>query len=387
MTSTEQGGVSPIVATDPGSLAAFFAAIEDQRELALDTESNSMHAYAERLCLMQFAWGDWRDPRLGAIDPLAFSAATPITDLLAPLVSWWSRPGAVVVAHGASYDIAILKRDLGVAPDRLFDTQIAATLLGIARTGYASLAEQFLDLKLAKTWQQYDWGHRPVDPRAFAYALDDARHVLRLAEILRGQVAAMGIEEEVELACAAVLETPSHAPRPASETFWRLARSGRKTEPVPVLQRFKVILDWREGVAESIDFPSGRVVNNALALELGRRPPASHTDWRRRLPSRVPTEAIETVIAALENLDPKMALPPRPADGVQPHEITKEREKALKRWRDGEATNRKIGVQAILPTPTLSWLAERGLDGLEGAPQMGHNRLQRYRGALEKILR
>lgn len=376
-----------LVATDEGGLAHFADMIGSQHEIALDTESNSMHAYAERICLVQCAFGDPGAPAVAAIDPIAFGAdETAPRRALAPLVSWWARPGATVVAHGANYDIAILKRDLGDAPRALFDTQVAATMLGLQKTGYASLVETYLGLKLSKKWQQHDWRRRPIDAAALAYALDDARHVLALAGRLRAEVDAADLVEEVAIGCDAVLATAPHAPRPAAASFWKLAHELGRRPPRALLVRLDALLAWREEVAAALDFPSGRVVNSALLVELTRNPPPDAAAWRRKLPSRVKDGDIAALLGRLGALSDTAPLPPRPdAGGPQAPEI-KDRDRALKRWRDAEAARRGVGAQAVLPTPALHWLAEHGRGGLASAPQLGARRLARYGDALAAIL-
>jgi ribonuclease D len=375
-----------LVATDDGGLARVAEMMGPHMELALDTESNSMHAYAERICLVQCAFGDAAAPSVAAIDPIAFGAdAAAPRRALAPLVAWWSRPGATVIAHGASYDIAILKRDLDDAPRALFDTQVAATMLGLQKTGYASLVEQFLGLRLSKKWQQHDWGRRPIDAAALAYALDDARHVLALARELRAQVKAADLDEEVALGCEAILATAPHAPRPASSSFWKLAGELGRRPPRLQLVGLATLLAWREDVAAALDFPAGRVVNSALLAELARNPPDA-AGLRKKLPSRVSDADLAVLTGRLAALRESDAIPARPDTGPPPPPEVKERDRALKRWRDAEAARRGVGAQAILPTPALAWLAEKGRSGLETAPQLGARRLARYADAIAALL-
>jgi ribonuclease D len=354
--------------------------------IALDTESNSMFAHHERLCLVQLAWGDPASPALAAIDPLAFGGRDAVSAALAPLAAFWRDPARTVVAHGASYDIAILRRDLGAVPARLFDTQVAATLLGDAKTGYASLVEALLGEHLSKSHQQHDWGRRPIPEPALAYAFNDARHLLRLADLLAARVAEADLVEEVALACAAVLETPAHAPRPPEEAFWRLATTEGRPPPRPVLQRLKVLFDWREAVAARLDLPAGRVVNGELAFSLARKATLDDADLKRRLPNRISDAARAELLTAFATAEETAVVPPRPSGAPEVKPAVKAREKALKTWRDATASARGVGPQAILPTPTLLWLAHHGAPRLEEAPQLGEARLRRYRDELLRQL-
>jgi ribonuclease D len=372
--------------TTPSARDALAAALTPHTRLALDTESNSMFAHTERLCLVQLAWGDAADPAVSAIDPLAFGPREAVREALGPVVDFWRDPARTIVAHGAGYDVAILRRDLGEAPRRLFDTQIAATLLGLPRTGYAPLVGELLGAQLSKSHQQHDWGLRPIPAAALTYAFNDARHLLRLADALTERVTAADLVEEVALACAAVLETAPHAPRPPDEAFWRLALGDGPPPPRPALLRLAVLFSWREALAARLDHPAGRVLNSALALELARRPPEDEATLKRRLPGRISETDRAALFSALSQAESQATLPPRPPRPPEVKPAVRAREKALKAWREATATARGVGAQAILPTPTLTWLAERGPAGLADAPQLGEARLRRYGAAIREVL-
>jgi ribonuclease D len=377
---------SRLIITSTADHGALAEALAPHPRLALDTESNSMFAHHERLCLVQLAWGDPLAPSVAAIDPLAFGTRDAVSAALAPVAAFWRDPDRMVVAHGASYDIAILRRDLGEVPARLFDTQIAATLLGHAKTGYASLVESLLGEPLSKSHQQHDWGRRPIPEAALTYAFNDARHLLRLADLLADAVRAADLVEEVDLACAALLETPAHAPRPPADAFWRLATTEGRPPPRPILLRLKAIFDWREAIAASLDLPAGRVVNGELAFSLARRATLEDADLKRRLPGRITDRARGELREAFAQAEETATLPPRPAGAPEVKPAVRTREKALKAWRDETAQARGVGPQAILPTPTLGWLALHGASRLEEAPQLGAARLRRYGEALARLL-
>jgi ribonuclease D len=383
MTSSEP---LPTLITDAAGLTRLDAALTHVTRLAIDTESNSMHAYTERLCLVQVAFGDPADPTVVAIDPLAPAFAGVVARALAPLITWWSQPDHAVVAHGASYDIAIFRRDLGAVPHSLVDTQIAATLLGIEKTGYGSLVADFRGVTLSKSFQQHDWARRPIDAAALAYALADARHLLPLADVLVARIRAAELDDEFAIACTAIRDTPAHAPRPAAETFWRLATSEGKPPPRPALLLLKQLIDWRDRVSAALDMPPGRVINNAQLLSFARNPPADRETWRRKLPKRVSEGDIDTLVAALATAPSDGPLPPRERMPDAPPPIVRAREKHLKRWRDDEARARGVGAQAILASPTIAHLAQHGPDGLATAPQLGESRMRRYAATLRAML-
>jgi ribonuclease D len=361
----------------PEQLAALDAALTDTKTLALDTESNSMFVYRERLCLVQLGLVRPSGLALVAIDPLAFDA--PET-ALAPLLTWLTRPDHRVLLHGGEYDIAVFKRDLGLAPTRLYDTQAAASMLGLARTGYANLVAEFLSIELDKAHQQFDWGRRPVPPGPRRYALDDVRHLPELAEILASMVADADLTEEVELACRAVAEARAHAPLGDAERFWRVV--GGERLPTEVLARLHSLCLWREAEALARDVPPGRLVPSEVLIRLARRPPASSADLHGLGLGKKLIERPDALLAAAAT--PSSEVPDKPRKPA-PNPQLRAREAKLKTWREAEAKRRGVSIQAVLPTRALESIAA-GV-ALEAVPMLGDKRLRLYGDTLRALLR
>ena len=137
------------------------AKLESEPLLALDTESNSLHAYRERVCLIQIATAR----EIFLLDPLAVTDLSALGRLLA-------NSSITKVAHGSDYDVRCLHRDYGFTVRSLFDTEIAARFLGSSRTNLASVLEGFLSVEIPKSrsLQTSDWGRRPLSPLAMDYA-------------------------------------------------------------------------------------------------------------------------------------------------------------------------------------------------------------------------
>lgn len=149
--------------------------------IALDCEAAGFHRYSDRLSLVQLSSPD----RTFIIDPLAFD----ISDLLkAPL----EDPEVEIVMHGADFDLRLLHRDLGIRLTGLFDTQVAAALLGESSLGLAALLEKHLGVSLSKKFQRADWAKRPLPDEMLDYAASDTRHLHELAAILRRELEARG---------------------------------------------------------------------------------------------------------------------------------------------------------------------------------------------------
>ena len=166
----------------PEDLAGLAASLEGCRAMALDTESDSLYHHFEKVCLVQLAT-DRGDAWL--VDALAVRDLSPLAPVLAD-------PGVVKVLHGADYDVTTLKRDFGFAFASIFDTMIAARLLGRSEIGLAAVARDELGVTLTKTNQKDDWSRRPLTPQQEAYALADVLHLVEVRERLEAKLVAAG---------------------------------------------------------------------------------------------------------------------------------------------------------------------------------------------------
>mgnify|MGYP001077099340 CR=1 FL=1 len=145
-------------------------------EIALDTEADSLHHYFEKVCLIQLAAGE----ESAIVDPLCGM------DLSALLALLTCKP---LILHGADYDLRMMRLTFGFLPEgEVFDTMLAARLLGYEEFGLASLVERFFGVRLSKGGQKSDWSRRPLSESQLRYAGDDTRYLLPLAARLREEM-------------------------------------------------------------------------------------------------------------------------------------------------------------------------------------------------------
>lgn len=336
--------------------------------IALDTESNSMHAYRDRLCLLQLNLGG----TLAVVDPLALPPGW-----AEPLRAVLEDPAKPVLLHGGEYDCGVMRRDLGIQLRGVVDTQQAAALLGWERTGYAAAVEKTTGVALEKAYTTHDWGLRPLGDGPMAYALDDVHYLPEVRAALEVEIEKTDIVEEFAIACRAVEESPwSGGFDPGG--FWRV-KGVRELHP-DCLPVFAALWAWRDGVAREQDRPPGRVVNNEALLAVARHAPISFQHLRStglhgRILASHGNELIEVIRAARDA--PAGELPPRPNHReVLP--IEEEREGRLKDWRRAEAERRKVSLQVVLPAKALEHLKRHGSADLEAVPQLGPKRIRLY---------
>jgi ribonuclease D len=369
---------------DGVALAELAAAIGEARWVALDSESNSMFAYIERVCLLQLNV----DGRLWLVDPLALAGpgerpeAGP--EALAPLAAPLADPRRRIWLHGGEYDVACLKRDFSLTLGNLFDTQQAASFLGFLRTGYAAVVEELCGVKLSKDHAQYDWGRRPIDEHALRYALDDVVHLPEIGLELHGRIAAADLHEELEIANRSVAEAAAHESGFDLRRMWKLKGAVElRKDRHGVLA---ALYAWRDQKGREADLPPGRVIANEPLVALAAHAPTEPAALRRiRLrPAFVREhgdELLEVVAKAL-NEPPEV---PQRNKRPRPSASEAARAKALKDWRRREAERREVPMHVIMPARALEWLAANGCERIDECPEFGAKRVARYGEELRRL--
>ena len=243
------------------AVAGFAAEIAGAPSIALDTEGASFHRFVDRVYLMQLSTRD----ATAIVDPL------PTGDLssLRPLVE---SPDVEIVFHDADYDLRLLRQDYGWATRHIFDTRIAAQLLGYKAFGLAALLELHFGISLDKKFQRADWSLRPLSDGMLQYASQDTMYLLALRDILHGELDAKGrlswAKEEFTR-----LEQTQWSAEDSSQNFLKLkgARDLKRRE----LAVLRELVPWRDGVAKELDRATFRVVSNDVLLEIARTQPTT----------------------------------------------------------------------------------------------------------------
>jgi ribonuclease D len=243
----------------PQRVELFLDDITGARELALDTEGASFHRFVDRIYLLQITTRE----KSAVIDPLPIGAPARLGDML-------KDPGVEVVFHDADYDLRLLHQDYGWHVNRIFDTRIAAQLLGIRSFGLAALLEQFFGVKLDKKHQRADWSLRPLTQGMLDYAAQDTMYLLDLRDELRSRLEKQGrlgwAREEFER-----LEGTRWEEEDESLNFLRIkgARDLTRRE----LALLRELVPWRDSVARDLDRATFRVLGNDVLLEIARTAP------------------------------------------------------------------------------------------------------------------
>ncbi len=267
-------------------LEILLAALDEAagEEIPLDTEADSFHHYFEKVCLIQIAVGS----RAFLVDPLV-----PGLDLSLLLERLGRR---LLLLHGADYDIRLLHRGYAFAAAAIFDTMIAAQLLGEKEIGLASLLARRVGVALDKTNQRDDWSVRPLSPAQTAYAAADVVFLRALVDSMRRDLDQIGRLEWHREECERLLRSPLDGREKDPENDWRIKGTNAMTSRERAFVR--AIWEVREARAQGLDRPPFRVLTNERLLVAARTGARGETAVDALFPGRPLPAALATEIAA-----------------------------------------------------------------------------------------
>lgn len=238
----------------PGSLAPLLAALDRVDEVFLDTEADNMYHYKTRVCLFQLLVGR----EIFLVDVLAPGLN------VEPLLAVLARKHLVM--HGSDFDLRLLHDLCGFRPKSIFDTMLAAQLLGRQRVGLAGLLEEHFGVAVDKSGQKANWSQRPITPKLLNYAALDVWHLPALRDILLKDLKKLGRVDWLDQQCRAQIESGSTGFSPATDNDWRIGRSERlRGAGLSVLH---AVWHWRETQAERLDTPPFKVCGNTLVSQI-----------------------------------------------------------------------------------------------------------------------
>ncbi|MEP6699538.1 MAG: ribonuclease D, partial [Verrucomicrobiota bacterium] len=308
--------------TTDAQLAELLPLLAPVDRIAVDTEADSLHCYYEKLCLLQMSFGghDY------LIDPLASLDLAPLAAALT---------NKEIVLQGADFDLRLLRRAANFVATRIFDTVIAARLLGIREFSLAALVERFFGVVLTKGSQKANWAQRPLPSRMAEYAMNDTRYLLPLAEKLEHELRERGRLEWFQQSCQRALEQTAVQRVRDEDTAWRISGAGTLDGRTSAVLR--ALWQWREKEAQAVDRPPFHIVQNHLLLRAaedfvaGQVPDFRHFSARRRQGFR---DAAEQALALPESEWP---VRPRRIKGVRPSAALARAAELLRRRRDAVA--------------------------------------------------
>ncbi len=362
---------------DSHALAAAVERLCAQPRVACDTESNSLHAYRGRTCLIQFS----TPAEDLLIDPLAIADIS----ALAPV---FADRAIEIVFHAAEYDLICLKRDFDFDVAGVFDTMAAARVCSYKRIGLGHMLEDVLGVRHGKKHQTDDWARRPLPASYRRYAQMDTHCLLALRDALYAELSAADRLAEAQEYFEDVTRFELKSQEFDPDGFWDLGRpnelNGRQ---VKVLRELYIL---RDELAKSVDHPSHRLISNKTLLQLAKSQPRTQKQLRetRGLPAWLIRQSGDEFIEAVAHgLASQLAeSPPRHEPIPQP---IVDRYSALHSWRRQTALKRGVESDVIISKDALWAIARRkpaSIDELGGIPGLGPWRRKTYGEALVELV-
>ena len=346
MNATDDIGYNIIESSS--QLTRFVSQIENETAIGVDVEADSMYHFKEKVCLIQMATANINV----VIDPLV------IKDLSA-LKPIFKRSDILKIFHGADYDVRSLYRDFKFKINNMFDTELASRFLGFPETGLDAVLKKKFAVTLDKKFQRKDWSRRPLPREMIAYAAEDARYLLPLAQDLTTELKDRGrlswVHEECEILSKVRPNTNGVDP-----LFVNFKGAG-KLDPRS-LAILEALLQCRREIARKKDRPLFRIIGARPLLDLAETKPTDMKQLENTralspkqvgMYGRLVLEAINSALIIPKNdlpVYPRHKAPRAPASAA-------ERVKSLRKWRDSQAKKLSMDPSLILTKSLISTLA------------------------------
>ena len=349
--------------------------LQQVSRLAIDIEADSLYHYFEKVCLIQIS----SDSDTYILDPLVLTGIQELAPIMAD-------PSVEKVFHASGYDLYCLRRDYGFVFTNIFDTHIAAQLLGYEYLGLSAIMEKLLGIHHSKRRQRDDWSRRPLASEQLEYAAMDTHHLLRLRDALEkellGKDRLSWAQEEFEAAASIERRDKEFD----VEGFRRI--KGSRTLSPRDQTILKALYLFRDQIARKLDVPPFKVMNNATLIDLVENPPQSvrsmfnRAGISRRVARKFSSDILNTIAEARQQNQPVPEAPVR-NNFKPPNRAVKQRLDTLKGWRQKKAEELNLHVGVVFPANLL--------ENLAGGTVGGQNNLllvkvQRVKGVKELLL-
>jgi len=333
----------PVLINDPQKFDQMLSQIKEKKRLAVDTESNSLYAYEESVCLLQISSKETDF----VVDTLT---GLPISDL-API---FEDSLTEKIFHAAEYDVICLKRDFGFTFNNLFDTMHAARVLGKEKLGLAAILEDSFGVNQGRSFQKADWGKRPLRADMLTYACMDTHFLFSLRDIYHTRLVEAGrlelAQEDFARLCA--VEPNHHKDLQVTQI------NGYHTLTSQELRILDELCSFRDQMARKLDRPHFKVIGNQALLRIAQVKPVTK-DQLITIKGISPRVAERYALGLLQAVKRGLSLPefelPRHR---RPSQDYINRLEALKQWRKRAAAKMRVQSDIVLPRDVMETIAK-----------------------------
>jgi len=320
-------------------------------KVALDTEADSLHHYYEKICLIQLSFSNHHY----VIDPLGPVDLEPLFDVLLT---------RVLIFHGADYDLRMLWRCYHFRPREIFDTMLAAKMLGYTELSLSALVKRFCGVALSKHGQRADWSRRPLSPELIAYATNDTRHLGCIADKLAEELRQQGKLTWHQESCQKLISNAiAGCQKPKNEEGrWRI--KGWHTLSTPRAQAIlHELWHWREEEARRADIPPFKILRNEKLLELACwADSTADMETIPQLPKHITGQRFTRLCNVIEksrHMHESQFPPPQPHKRSHCQTSKTIDWNALRRLRDAIAHKHQLSPELLLSNSQLAILVQK----------------------------
>jgi ribonuclease D len=314
--------------------------------VAVDTESNSLFAYREQVCLIQFSTLD--EDYL--VDPLALGDISELEQVFA-------NQQTEKIFHAAEYDLLTLKRDFGFEFSNLFDTMLAARIAGRKKVGLGTLLEEEFNVRVEKKYQRANWGKRPLPPEMQRYARLDTHFLIRLRNLLADDLKKVGRRELAQDDFVRLCQVNGTVPEPQKVDVWRInGMRGLSPQQVTILRH---LAEYREAFAKKRNRPLFKVIGDRTLVAIAENQPKNLSELSK-LPGmsdnqvRRHGKAILRAVREGEQDKPSYRKSAPPVDERVMLLI-----ETLREWRKSTARSQGVESDVVLPRLLMEKIAFR----------------------------
>ncbi len=336
----------PIFVAHKHALSQLVDALSQETIIAVDTEANGLYAYREQVCLIQFSTptNDY------LVDTLALDDLSPLGDIFA-------NPAIEKIFHAAEYDLIILHQDFGFTIQHLFDTMLAARILGWDKVGLGSIIKNQFGIFVDKKYQRANWGQRPLPAEMMRYAQVDTHFLIPLRSQMKAALLAKGRLKLAEEDFLRYSKTDSLNHRNGKPDVWRVRGSyDLDAQKAAVLNELCIFRDQK---AHTLNRPLFKVISDKAMIEIAMAAPKSQKEleYLRGISKRQADWLGGGILASIHR--GLKAQPLHPPRTPRPSSTYLDRVEQLRRWRIRKAQDWGVNSDVILPKDILYNLAEK----------------------------
>ncbi len=319
--------------------------LSKENQIAVDTESNSLFAYKERVCLIQFS----TETNDYLVDPLALSD-------LSALEPVFASKKIEKIFHAAEYDLICLKRDYGFSFDNIFDTMVASRILGRKVIGLGSLLEMEFGVEVNKRFQRANWGQRPLPEELLDYARLDTHYLIPL----RNRLSAALVEKKRDSLAAEdfkrllLVEGNNHSEK-ETQCCWQVRGSNELSpKQMAVLEELCV---YRHQAARQSDRPLFKVIQDRTLVDIAANAPTSLKELSQiygMSSGQVRRHGNQLLQAVRRG---QQAEPIFPSRSPRPSDAYLQRLEQLRIWRKETGAKLHVPSDVVLPKDLMEMLA------------------------------